>query len=129
MSHSIAWKFQIQAAGGPTLAASSTLSMDAYEKTQVILSSGDTDKVVSLAANAALLIVSASAYTDSVPAHQLSYKINNAGSAIVLPSALILIGKPAVDQFAQAALTSLSFTNGLDNDVVIDILTARDATP
>jgi hypothetical protein len=129
MSHSIAWKFQIQAAGGPTLVASSTLSMDAYEKTQVTLSSGDTDKVVSLAANAALLIVSASAYTDSVPAHQLSYKINNAGSAIVLPSALLLISKAAVDQFAAVPLTNLSFTNGLDNDVVIDILTARDATP
>lgn len=114
MSHSIAWKFQIQAAGGPTLVASSTLSMEAYEKTRITLSSGDIDTVVSLAANAALLVVSASAYADSDPAHQLSYKINNAGSAIVLPSALMLIGKPAVDQFAAAALTNLSFTNGLE---------------
>ena len=58
----------------------------------------------------------------------LSYKINNAGTAIPLVGPLMLIGKGAVDRYA-ASLTSVSFTSTIPQSVTIDILTAKDATP
>lgn len=130
MSQAIAWKFSVQISGGPSLAIADSLSMEAYEKTRVTIESGAADRVVNLAADAALLVVSASAYTDADPAHKITFKLNDAGSAIDLANALVLVGKAAVDQFTGGAdLESLSFSSDLDSDVVVDILTARDATP
>ena len=128
MPESIEWSFRVQVKGGPSIMAGNSLAADAYEKLQVTLAPGDADREVTLATAPSLLLVSADRYTDSDPTHKLSYKLNNAGDAIDLPSPLILLGRPAVDTFA-TGLTSLSFSNSLSQAVTIQILTARDATP
>jgi hypothetical protein len=130
MSQSISWKFQVQVKEGPSLAIADALSMEAYEKTRITIAAAAVNKVVNLAANAALLVVSANIYSDGDAAHKITYKLNNADSAIDLPNALVLVGKAVVDKFAAGVpLNSLSFTSTFTDVVTIDILTARDATP
>jgi hypothetical protein len=129
MSESIQWMISAQVKAGPTVSAASTLTADAYEKVQVTVANGDADKVVNLAADPLLLVVTSSKYQDAAGvAGNLSYKINNAGAAIPLVGPLMLIGKGAVDRYA-ASLTSVSFTSTIPQNVTIDILTAKDATP
>ena len=50
MSESIQWMISAQVKAGPTVSAASTLTADAYEKVQVTIANGDSDKVVNLSA-------------------------------------------------------------------------------
>ncbi len=128
MSESIQWMISAQVKGGPTVSAASTLTADAYEKVQVTIANGDTDKVVNLTADPLLLVVTSSKYQDAGAGGNLSYKINNTGTAIPFAGPLVLIGKGAVDRYAPS-LASISFTSAMPQNVTIDILTAKDATP
>jgi len=128
MSESIKWMFNVQVKGGPTVTAAGSASTDAYEKTQITVLTGATGKVVNVPVGAQMLVVTSSAYPDPAGAGKLTYKINDAGTAIDLNAPLLLFGQGAVEKFA-TGLTSLSFTSTLTQDVTIDILVALDATP
>jgi hypothetical protein len=133
MSEVIKYSVNVQVVGGPTVPIIDKVEPEAYEKIQITVSAGAADKEMNLQPGgnnlAEFLLIKSSSYKDADPLHTLTYKVNDTGAtAITLDGPHIFIGKGAVG-ILDAAPTKLFFTNSLSNDVTIDILIGRDATP
>ncbi len=126
MSERISWTFSVQVVGGPRIATSSDLDVDAYDKIAVGVTAGG-DEAVELqpgpVGRVQLLLVASDVYDDA-----LTYKVNDAGAtAVKLDGQLLLLGDGAVGLLG-AAPSKLLFHNGTTKDATIQILIGRKAT-
>ncbi len=117
-----------QLAGGPQLAETKTLIVEAYDMTNVTIPDGSSDLEVNIQPNGAgltqFLAIRASAYDAN-----LSYKVNDSGATpVVLDGPHIFIGTGAV-ALMDPSPTRLLFSNSTGADVTVDVLVGRDATP
>ncbi len=139
MTEKITYSINVQVADGPRISESRTLELEAYDKIHLDLSSDATNEVeVNLQPGgeglAKFLVITASCYGD-----KLTYKVNEAADTnnpdpdlIPLDGPQLFAGEGAVDLLASSPTeppTKFFFTNSTGEDVTIQILVARDATP
>jgi hypothetical protein len=114
-------------ASGPTIKASRTMVVDAYDKLSVTVPTGASDLEVDIAPGGAgsvqLLLLTASAYDEA-----LTYRVNADATEHALDQPHVLTGAGAV-ALLDAAASKLTFSSGLDSDADVQILIGRDATP
>jgi hypothetical protein len=126
MPEKINWTLNVQVVGGPKISASQTTTVDAYDKIQVTVEAGETDKVVEVqpgpVGRVQFLSIGSKQFGDD-----LTYKVNAAGGPISLDAQQLLIGDGAVGLLG-AAPETLSFTNNLAEPVDIEILVGRKVT-
>jgi len=122
VAEQLLWSVMVRAVGGPQVAVSASLQVEAYDKLAVTIADGATTQVdlAPSGGEVALVLISASS-----PSPDLTYEV--AGNTVALNGPLALIGSGAVGLLGGA--TSLSFTNGTGADADIQILVGRDATP
>ncbi len=128
MAETIKYSLSFQVVGGATIPVAGKIEPEAYEKIQVTVPAGATDLVTNLQPSGAdlgeFLLIKSSAY-----GADLTYKVNeDTATAISLDGPHIFIGKGAV-AILDSEPAQLLFSNGLTEDVTIDILLGRDATP
>ena len=133
MPEKIKFSLSVQVVGGPSIPVAGEIAPDAYGKIQIAVPAGTADKEVNLQPDGdglgQFLLIKASAYEDADPAHELTYKVNDAsGTAITLDAPHLFIGKGAMG-LLDASPTKLFFSSSLTADVTVDILVGRDATP
>jgi hypothetical protein len=131
--------FQIP--GGPTLSATASVEIEAYDRIDITLVPGDNNKIVEIQPGSAgqlrLLVIKSSLYDDE---GNLTYLVSDGStdSAVVnLDAPQIFVGAGAVSLFGVDPPLNIKFTNGLtpsgpsdtSKDANIEILVARDATP
>lgn len=132
MSEKINVTLNVQVIGGPRISASLNKEVEAYDKIEVTVGAGESEKVVDVQPSAAgqveFLMIS---LTDSKQyGTDVTYKVNDTGGAAVeLDAPQVLIGKGAVGLLDLAAPTKLFFSNSLGEDISVQILVGRDATP
>jgi len=112
---------------GPTVSFSNSLNVDAYDKLNVVIAQGTSLTIQLLppgSDSVHFLMIKSSHYSD-----QISYKVNGSGSTIILdtPQNFIGLGSLATLDDTDDPAT-LDFTNGLAEDVNIQILVGRKAT-
>lgn len=129
MMTNISWELNIKVDGGPQIAESDTLATEAYGEIAVIVpkNSNNTNIEVQPAALEQIkaLLITASKY-DS----KLSYKLDTAANAksIILDAPQFYLGAGMISVL-DSAPKNVYVTNGLKEDVTINILVGRDATP
>lgn len=128
MAVKLAYSLSIQVAAGPSIAASSSLEVEAYDKVQVLVADGESDRAVNIGPGGAglmqFLSVTATDYDSG-----LTYKVNDAAAnAIPLDAPHLFIGAGAVGLLDNEP-TQLLFANATGSDVTVHILVGRDATP
>ena len=128
MTEEIKYSLSFQVVGSTTVPFTGKIEPEAYSKIQVKVSAGVSDLVVNLQPSgtklAELLLIKSSAYGASV-----TYKVNAAAATpIVLDGPHVFIGSGAV-AILDSDPAQLLFSNALSDDVTIDILLGRDATP
>jgi hypothetical protein len=122
-----------QVPGGPTLALTSAIAAEAYDRIEVTVNPGDTDKEVEIqpgaAAQVRLLVVKSSLYGD-----EITYKVGDGSadsSAVTLDGPQIFIGPGVISLFGVDPKV-LKFGNTHTDQAKkaqIEILVGRDATP
>ncbi len=128
MSSTINLTLKLNVVGGPSILVTRGITVEAYDKIDVTVGASDSDKVVEIQPGASsqvqMLLIKSSEYgTD------LTYKVQDAGATpIVLDQDQLFLGQGAVGLLG-AQIDRLLFTNNLGNDVTIEILVGRDATP
>ena len=128
MAEKIKYSLSFQVVGGATIPVTGEIEPEAYTKIQVDVPAGASDLITNLQPSGAklaeFLLIKSSAYGED-----LTYKVNtDTATAISLDGPHVFIGKGAV-AILDSAPTQLLFSNGLTEDVTIDILLGRDATP
>jgi hypothetical protein len=128
VAEKIKYSLTFQVVNGTSIPVSGEVEPEAYEKIQLTVPAGAADLSTNLQPSgtklADFLLIKSSKYGDS-----LTYKVNNAGAtAIALDGPHVFIGSGAV-AILDTDPTQLLFSNGLADDVTIDILLGRDATP
>ena len=128
---SAAASFQVP--GGPTLALTSAITAEAYDKIEVVVDPGDTDKEVDIqpgtAAQIRLLVIKSSLYGD-----EITYAASNGtkdSAVVTLDGPQVFIGPGVIGLFAVDPKT-LKFSNTNADPAKkaqIEILVGRDATP
>lgn len=121
MAEKISWNYVAQALNGPSLSGASDLTVDAYDKIEVTITTGATQQVDLVPSGAVSLL----AINPAAPDVKLTYKVGS--KVIALDGPHVLIGTGAVSLLGGA--TSLTFTNNTAADATIEILIGRDATP
>lgn len=131
--------FQIP--GGPTLSATASLEIEAYDRIDVTLKPGDNEKTVEIQPGAAsqlrLLVIKSSLYDAG---GDLTYVVSdgtNDSDPVNIDAPQIFMGGGAVGLFGVDPPKSVKFTNSLtpagpsdtSKDAYIEILVGRDATP
>ncbi|HEC97725.1 MAG TPA: hypothetical protein ENI58_06160 [Nitrospirae bacterium] len=128
MSSTINLTLKLNVVGGPSILVTRGITVEAYDKIDVTVGASDSDKVVEIQPGASsqvqMLLIKSSEYgTD------LTYKVQDAGATpIVLDQDQLFLGQGAVGLLG-TQIDRLLFTNNLGNDVTIEILVGRDATP
>lgn len=126
MAESVTWMYSARALRGPSLGSSGTLEVDAYQKINLSLPAGGPAQQVLVGpgtwADVSALVISASALDGGVEVTP------DGGAAFALDGPLVLIGAGAVSLLGAGNATVDLQNNGPD-DVEVDILVARDATP
>lgn len=111
---------------GPTISFSSILNVDAYDKLNVPVITGETKTIQLVPAGTPsvhFLLIKSSHYSD-----QISYKVNNGGSTITLDSPQSFVGEGSLTALDDAGVPeTLVLTNSLPNDIDIQILIGRTA--
>lgn len=125
----------VQVVGGPKLSVSLEQEVEAYDKIQVSVEKNATNKEVELQPSSSsgqvkFLMIS---LTDSNNyGDQVTYKVNSSdpsAQTIPLDAPQVLIGAGGVKMLLDAPPQSLFFTNNLNEDISVQILVGRDATP
>jgi len=128
MSSTVNLSLKVSVASGPSISISKAVTVEAYDKIDVTVAAGDSDKVVEIQPGASsqvqILLIKASEYgTD------LTYKVHDAAATpIVLDQDQFYLGQGQVGLLG-AQIDKLLFTNNLAKNVTIEILVGRDATP
>lgn len=113
---------------GPTISFSNTLNIDAYDKLNVVVTSGGAPETIQLLPSGTtsvhFLLIKSSQYSD-----QISYKVNGAGSKILIDTPQNFIGLGSLAALDDSSdPETLVFTNDLAEDVNIQILVGRNVT-
>lgn len=113
---------------GPTVSFSESLKIDAYDKLNVVVASGGAPETIQLLPSGTtsvhFLLIKSSRYSD-----QLSYKVNGAGSEILIDTPQNFIGLGSLAALDDSSdPETLVFTNNLADDVNIQILVGRNVT-
>ncbi len=138
MAGKITWTLNVQVSQGPNVSATDQLAVEAYDKIDVVVNGTDNggDETVSTeveiqpsaAGQVQFLLIKSSQYH----ATDLTYSVSTAEPDKTLRKKLdalqVLIGHGAVELLGPA-LDSLFFYSGLAEDVTIEVLVGRDATP
>jgi hypothetical protein len=131
MTKKISWSFNIQVAGGPRLAESNAVEVEAYDDFSVSIDAGSSDKEIELqpgGAGQTMLLVIRLENVDQYGT-DVSYKVNNTTATPVnLDAPHLFIGNGAVGVLDPAP-NSLFFTNGLADPITVQLLIGRDVTP
>lgn len=125
MGEKISWMLNVQVQGGPKIAASDTIEVDAYDKFEAKVLVGET-KEIQLQPSDDVTKVDLILIKPDKPHEDLTYTINALTDSIKLDAAQLLIGEGAVSLFAEVP-TKLVITNGSPADVFIQILVGREA--
>jgi hypothetical protein len=128
MAETIKYSLSFQVIGSTTIPVTGEVSAEAYSKIQVEVPAGSSDLVTNLQPSgsklADFLLIKSSVYGAG-----LTYKVNlGAATPIVLDGPHVFIGNGAV-AILDSDPTQLLFSNALAEDITIDILIGRDATP
>jgi hypothetical protein len=125
MPEKINWTLNVQVVGGPKMAASETVTVDAYDKIQVTVDAGE-DKAVEVQPGGddrvQFLLINSNQSDD-----KLTYKVGTATEDIKLDAPQLFIGDGAVGLLGEAP-GKLSFSNGLSEAASIEILVGRKVT-
>lgn len=132
MPEQINWTFSVQVAGGPQIASSQPLTVEAYDKIDVNIPGGDdatpgtatVDVQPSGAGQVQLFLMTSSLYDA-----KLSYKVDGV-TEVTFDAPLLLLGKGAV-KLLGTTQKKFVFTNtaGTAKPANVKILVGRDATP
>lgn len=127
MPEKINLTLNVQVVGGPRISASKTITVDAYDKIEVVIPDGATDEDIEVqpggAGQVQFLLISSDQY-----GADLTYKVNDAtADPIKLDAQQLLMGDGAVGLLGSAP-EKLLFSNGLGSDASIQILAGRKAT-
>jgi hypothetical protein len=125
-----------QVPGGPTLAVTATLAIEAYDRIDVTVAPGDADKAVEIQPGAAgrmrLLVIKSSLYDANI-----TYTVSDGttdSDAVTLDAPQTFMGSGAVGLFGIDPPSILKFSNDFTGpdptkEARIEILVGRDATP
>ncbi len=127
MSVKINWTLNVQVVGGPKISASQTMEVEAYDKIEVNVEDGATDKEIQVQPGSSdqvqFLLISSDQYGDG-----LTYKVNDiTAGAVKLDAQQLFIGDGAVGLLGGPP-EKLLFSNGLGKNASIQILVGRKAT-
>jgi hypothetical protein len=138
MSEELRWNLSLQIVSGPTVAASGTLSVDAYSKSQVVVPArtGGVDGTLDVSvdtSDAELLLIRAGQYVDQADATRiLGYAINPEatppGPSGNLTAPLMLMGADVIELVANP-VELVRFTNPIETPITVDIVVGGDVTP
>jgi len=127
MVEKMSWSARVEVANGPRLSAADVLEIEAYDKVGITLAAGAADVDVDLqpaeAGQVVLLMIKTSARDPAI-----TYSPDAGATKIPLDAPLILIGTGAISLLG-ADPKQLQLANGTANDVEVEILVGRDATP
>jgi hypothetical protein len=131
MSKKIYWKVEVQAEGGPKIAESQNVSVEAYDSIDVVVKAGVSEEDVQVqpggAGQVQLLVIKSSEYSTD-----LTYSVNaaegTASNRIKLDTLQMFVGDGAVGLFGATPPQTLYFYNNTSNDITIQILVGRKAT-
>lgn len=120
--------YEVQVSGGPRFSSTMNQALEAYDVMEVVVADGASDTTIEVqpggAGQVQFLHVSASLY-----AAGLTYKVDAAANPPHdLDRPLLLAGSGAVGLLGGAP-SQLLFSNSTDQDVTIQVLVGRDATP
>ena len=124
MAEKLSWTFAARVLGGPTVARSGDLEVEAYTKLAVTIKKNTTQDVEifpGAGGSAQLVVISPAA-----PSDKLTYEVG--GKKVPLDGPHIMIGSGAVGMLGSAVGT-LKFENKTAQDADIAIIAGRDATP
>lgn len=111
---------------GPSLSFTNSLSIDAYDKLDVVVASAETKTIQLLPPGATavhFLLIKSSQYSD-----QISYTVNGAGSTIIVDTPQNFIGAGSLAALDDSSVPeTLVFTNNLPDNINIQILVGRNA--
>lgn len=123
MSEKITYTLKALVDDGPVLVSTGSLSVDAYDKLIATAPAGGSVTVdVQPASGGQFLVLVADAYQD------LSYEVDGSGTSIDLDGPLFLIGAGALELLG-ATQQQFVFSNAGSDDIIVEILVGRDATP
>ena len=120
----LSWSFATQALGGPTIAGSGDIEVEAYVKLTVTIKKGATQDVEvfpGTGGSAQIVIIA-----PTTPSDQLTYEIGT--DKVPLDGPHVMIGTGAVSRLGTKVGT-LKFENKSAEDAEVSILAGRDATP
>lgn len=122
MAEKITWALNVQVTGGPKVAASNSMEVNAYDKVETVVPANDSATVdVQPGDGAKFLLVAAGAYEN------LTYVVDG-GDPITLDGPHVLIGSGAVSLLGDTQ-NQFVFTNSGGEDLSVSILVGRNATP
>jgi hypothetical protein len=124
MPEKLSWTLAARVLGGPTIAQSGELEVEAYVKVAVTIKKGTTQDVEifpGAGGNAQVVVIS-----PATPSDELTYEVG--GTSVALDGPHVMIGAGAVG-FLGAKVGTLTFKNAAAQDADISILAGRDATP
>ena len=132
MAGKITWTLNVQVSKGPNVSATDELLVEAYDKIDVAVAASEQGKQVEIqpggAGQVQFLLLKSTQYH----AADLTYSVSTAEATKAdrnkLDALLVLIGNGAVELLGTAP-DSLFFYNDLAEDVTIELLVGRDATP
>ena len=128
MTETIKYSLGFQVVGGTTISVNGEVTPEAYEKITIDVADSTTDLSVNLQPDGAnlgeFLLIQSSKYGSS-----LTYKVNDStATAIPLDGPHVFIGNGAVG-ILDSSPTKLLFSNSMGEEVTVEILLGRDATP
>lgn len=124
MPEKVNWSYAARIVGGPTVAASGVMNVEAYLKLTVTVPAGgslDVEVLPGGGGSAQLLVIN-----PATPSPDLTYTVG--AEQVVLDGPHVLIGAGAVALLA-STIGTLEFANAGAEDVEVSILAGRDATP
>lgn len=130
MAEKINWAVDVQIVGGPKIAVSQTVSVDAYDKIEVVVAEGTDAEDIEVqpggAGQVQFLLIRSNKY-DANLTYSINAPVGTPGDRIKLDALQVLIGEGAVGLLGDPPQT-LYFYNQVDQDVAIQILVGRKAT-
>ncbi|MCK5432363.1 MAG: hypothetical protein KAJ03_06435 [Gammaproteobacteria bacterium] len=133
MTEQINWNLNAQVVGGPKILASDKIEIEAYDKIEVTIEAGASDKEVQIqpggAGQVQFLLIKSEHYGDA-----LTYKVNDTTDVIKLDALQMLMGNGAIELLDVLPPEKLLFSNALVSSTgenipaSVEILVGRKAT-
>ena len=122
----------MQIVGGPNISISMARDIEAYDKLEVTITAGASDVEVEVqpSAEGQVGFFMIGLKDDKHYGTEVSYKVNNTGGdSVTLDAPHVLIGHGAVGLMKLQAPLKLYFSNTHPEDIAVQALVGRDATP